>query len=179
MYANKNQEICGIKFDKTGEYADQVLRFNQIDENNGANGSTDMFFEWITKDNQRKPGSLVYGESVKGKSVLEININEFYTPDDEAGIARTALTIGHETFLHNRSLKTIMNFILKNEWAKANIANLADGEQAGIQGSKEHGKYAAGYKGFALFNSFKQSLIKTLGNDAQKAIKDHDGGLKN
>lgn len=177
-FAVEGQEICGIKFDKTGEYADQTLRYNQVDENNGENGSTDMFFEWISK-NERHEGGLDYGENVEGKVVLEININEFYTSDDKAGTARAALTLGHESFLHNRSLTKIMNHILKNEWAKAQSVYSKGNKDAGIQGSIEHSQYISGFKGFDRFNSFKQSLIKLLGNDAKKAISDHDKNLKN
>ncbi len=179
-YARAGQTIAGITFAKDGQFSNQNLEFNEADNLGTADGYTLLKYKdktgKYTDLNEVNDGAL----SADGRLALSIN---FVTSSESMdGIATTALTLGHESLIHNKNTDGIMKDFQSGKFKEV-LNKYGNSKKNNPNGDTDHGNYINSKNN--PFNSYVDEL-KNLGKKYGFSVtvidnekKEHDEKYKN
>ena len=155
-YAKANTVLFGVRFEKDGEFSNQLLEFNEVDNLGTALGYTSVIYRDAKNTGFTHLASMNPEQiSVKSQAALTINLA---TPGDVNSMITQMVVLGHESFIHNRNVDKTMRAFNKKDYKNAiNIAKQNE-EKAGPQGDSDHSEFINNPSHFSNFNSYVDHL---------------------
>ncbi len=177
-YAKAGQTIAGVTFDRDGQFSNQNLEFNETDNLGAAAGYTNL--QYKSSKGYKDLDKVKEGEmSSDGRLVL--NINFVTSTESIEGIAATALTLGHESFIHNKGTDAIMKDFQGGNFKEV-LNKYGNKAKNDPNGDVDHKSYINSKNNqFSKYVDELKSLGKKYGftvTDIDNEKKEHDGKYK-
>jgi RHS repeat-associated protein len=155
-YAKANTVLFGVKFEKDGEFSNQLLEFNEVDNLGTALGYTNVVYRDAKNTGFTHLAKMTSEQiSDNGQAALTINLA---TPNDVNSMISQMVVLGHESFIHNRNVDKTMRAFNKKDYKNAiNIAQQNEAK-AGPQGDLDHSEFINNPSHFSNFNSYVDHL---------------------